>query len=105
MSLHDKILSGTEKHLMMQRRDEASKPLPDTKAQEEKENKEINFINDLSPRDSGLAAGRPPLPPHTQLATPELEPIEPTAQPCMKKDGPPLKDPSGYPVWPGNLCI
>ena len=53
MSLHDKVSSGTEKHLMVQRRDEASKPLLDSKAQGERENEEINLINDLSPGDSG----------------------------------------------------
>ena len=43
--------------MMVQRSKVASKPLPDNKTQEEKANEEINLINALNPRDTGLVAG------------------------------------------------
>ena len=46
-SLYNRIFSGTETHLMVQRRQVASEPLPDGKTQEERESK-INLINVLN---------------------------------------------------------
>ena len=54
MSLHNRISLRMENHLLVQgREEEASNPLPDSKAQEEKENEEANLIDALNPRDSG----------------------------------------------------
>ena len=47
--LYNRVLPGTENCLMVQRREEASKPFLDSKTQEERENKEINLINILNP--------------------------------------------------------
>ena len=70
-----------QKTLMVQRSKVASKPLPDNKTQEEKANEEINLINALNPRDTGLVAGWPPQSPNPLLDTPEIGSREPTAPP------------------------
>ena len=56
MSLHNRISPGTEVHLMLQRRQGALKPLPDS-TQEAKKNKEMGLINVLNSRDTRLIAG------------------------------------------------
>ena len=67
VSLHNRdqgplfLSPGTKNHLMVQRREVASKPLPDSKSQEEEKSEEISLNNALNPVDMGLAAGRPPL--------------------------------------------
>ena len=59
---------------MMQRRELASKPLPDGKTQEEKGNEEMSPFNILNQGDIGLAAGRFPPSPPPLLHTPEIGP-------------------------------
>ena len=53
MSLHNRVSPETEVHLKVQRREGALKLPPHSKAREEKESKEKNFINALNPGDSG----------------------------------------------------
>ena len=53
MLLHNKVLPWTENCLMVQRRELASKPLPDSKIQEEKHNEELSLVNALNPEDTG----------------------------------------------------
>ena len=48
MSLYNRVLPGTKNLLMVQRREEALKPLPGSKAQEEKANEHTNLINALN---------------------------------------------------------
>ena len=65
--------------MIVQRKQGTSNPLPNSKAQEEKENEEICFMNALNPGDTGLVEGGPPLSKSPQLATPGIEPRESTA--------------------------
>lgn len=85
MSLHSRFSPGTENHFMVQRKEVASKPLPDSRTQEEKENEEISLINTLNPGDARLVAERhsPSLP--LLLAIPEIGSIEPMALPLYDK--------------------
>ena len=46
-----------QNHLIVQRREVASKPLPYGKTQEERENEEINLINILNPGERRLVVG------------------------------------------------
>ena len=62
VSLYSRILSEKENCLMGQKREVASKPLPDGKTQEEGENEDINLINILNPGDQVLVAGGASLP-------------------------------------------
>lgn len=49
---------------MVQRQDSLKPPLPDSKAQEEKDNEEVALIKALNPETLGQAQGiYPPLPP------------------------------------------
>lgn len=63
MSLQNRVLPGTEGPLDGPGepipREMASKPLPDSKTQEDKENEKISLINALNPGDTVLVAGRP----------------------------------------------
>ena len=79
--LYNRVLPGTENCLMVQRREEASKPFLDSKTQEERENKEINLINILNPGDPGLVAGGAFSPPSPSQAAPEVGIKEPMAPP------------------------
>ena len=76
MSLNNRVLP--ESLLMVQRRKMASKHIPDSKSQEEKENEEISLVNVLNPGDTGLVVGRPPLSPPSPLITPRVELTEST---------------------------
>lgn len=87
--MRNKASVGTENHLIVQSREEAAKPVPESKTQEEKESREINLINPLNPGDSGFAAGGPLPPSPLPLVNPEIGPIEATDSPCMMKDGSP----------------
>ena len=66
---------------MVQRREVASKPLPDGKTLEGREKEEINLINVLNPRDRGLVAWGASLPSPPSQAVPEVETTEPMAPP------------------------
>ena len=100
MSLHNKDSVRKGNHLMMQSREVASKRLPNSKTQEEKEN-EMSLFNALFPGDEELAAWR--LPPSALLLpdTPEIEPREATAPPTVRrKNIPLLKYLVRHPIWP-----
>ena len=86
MSLHGRGSSGTENHVMVQRREGTSKPPHDSKTQEEEENEELSLVNALNPGEARLAAGRPALTPPPLLAIPELGPREPTGPPLYDKE-------------------
>lgn len=91
---------------MVQRRELPSKPLPDSKTQELKENEEMNLFNALNRGIPGLAAESFPPPTPLLLDTPETGPTEATAI-LLCDEGMlfPAKDPRGYPVWPGSISI
>ena len=48
--LHNSLMPETEKRVMVQKEKVVSKPLPDSRTQEEKDNEEINLIN-AQPRE------------------------------------------------------
>ena len=85
--LPNRVSPGTKNRLMVQRKEVASKPLPASRTQEEKENEEISLVNALNPGHTGLVAGRPPqsLPP--LLDTPETGTREPIALPLYDEGG------------------
>ena len=58
MLFHNRVSLETEVHLMVQRRQGALKPLPDSTL-EEKENEEMGLINVLNSRDTWFTAGGP----------------------------------------------
>ena len=92
---------------MAQRREMASKHIPKSKTQEEKENEEISLVNVLNQGAIGLVAGRPPQSSPSPLATPGVGPTESMALPLAlwQGTGLHLKNPSGYPIWPRTLLI
>lgn len=67
MSLHNKDLAMKGNNLMMKRKELASKILPDSKKQGEKENEGMSFFKFLNLEDPGLVEGRFPLPLHPLL--------------------------------------
>ena len=85
MSLHKRISPETKIHMMVQRRQGALKPLPDS-TQEKKENEVIGLINALNSRDTRFIAGGP-LPSSFPLqATPEIE-LKEAMAPAMYDEG------------------
>ena len=85
----------------------ASKHIPKSKTQEEKENEEISLVNVLNQGAIGLVAGRPPQSSPSPLATPGVGPTESMALPLAlwQGTGLRLKNPSGYPIWLENLPV
>ena len=81
ISLYNRVLSGTENHLMVQRREVALKPPPDGKTQGGREDEELHLINVLSPDDTGFVAGGSSSPPPPSQTAHEGETTEPTAPP------------------------
>ena len=106
MSLHNRDLAKKRNNLMIQRRELASKPLPNSKTQEEKENEEVGLFNGLNPGNPGLAAGRF-FPVTTMLlGTPIIGPRGVTVQSlCNEGMVSPMIDLSGHPICPGTLPI
>ena len=74
-------MPGTENCSMVQRRKEAPKPLPHSKAQEKKETEEVNLVNVLNPGNPELVAGGVFAPPPPSRTAPEVETREPRAPP------------------------
>ena len=55
--LHNSLMPETEKRVMVQKEKVVSKPLPDSRTQEEKDNEEINLINALNPGNEPSPGG------------------------------------------------
>ena len=106
MSLYNKDLEHKGNKLMVHRRELASKPLPDSKTPEAKENEEMSLFHALNLGIPRLAAGRFPPPAPLLLDTPEIGPTEATATSlCDVGMLFPTKDPREHPVWPGSSPI
>ena len=105
MSLHNRISRETQVQLMLQRREGALKPLPDS-TQEEREKEKTDLINAVNSRDTMFVAGGPFLSSFPPQVTPEIEPKEVMVPlPIGKNMGLLLEDPPGHPIWPQSLPI